>query len=420
LDDDTIRERIEDPIIRGPIKQSDLISDVMRYEPDHILIISGYFHQHLSVWPKEILFALRLPFVEGVYGAASMGALRAADLAHFGMQGVGKVFEWYNEGVISDESEVACVYGGPSGNEALTVPLVNVRGAILKALEKEAIDEEEADRAFENAQRIHWSVRTFESIEEPWLKLYLGSFDQKKIDALTLLYTYKDLPKLEPGPPVETLGLLFNAQFERERSVTTGHRDIRLQDIEAQAVLHDQGYEQMIAGADCRELALMLSDLYRVTCSQEDLDKEWVRFNMRKGIRSKEAHEEWLEQNHMSPQEFLLLLSEEVRLRKLRRALLVVSGQRRRTSRLLNYLRVNGSYDYWANATSLQQARLDRNGGEEALQFDNRNVSQLLYEHAAASNQTISLTPEEYTTEMGFGSSRELLVALVRDRMGRN
>ena len=50
-------------------------------------LVDGVFERVPAVWHKEILFALS----EGVhvYGAASMGALRAAELDTFGMRGVG-------------------------------------------------------------------------------------------------------------------------------------------------------------------------------------------------------------------------------------------------------------------------------------------------------------------------------------------
>ena len=55
--------------------------------PDAIGIVDGFFHQQPSVWHREILYALS----QGVpvFGGASMGALRAAELADYGMTGVG-------------------------------------------------------------------------------------------------------------------------------------------------------------------------------------------------------------------------------------------------------------------------------------------------------------------------------------------
>ena len=56
--------------------------------PRAIGIIDGVFLDVASVWHREILWALS----QGVhvFGAASMGALRAAELDGFGMRGVGR------------------------------------------------------------------------------------------------------------------------------------------------------------------------------------------------------------------------------------------------------------------------------------------------------------------------------------------
>ena len=42
-----------------------------------------------------------------VFGAASMGALRAAELAPFGMIGVGAIFAAYRDGRLTGDDEVA-------------------------------------------------------------------------------------------------------------------------------------------------------------------------------------------------------------------------------------------------------------------------------------------------------------------------
>ena len=54
-----------------------------------IAIIDGYFDRVPAVWHKEILWALNMGI--RVIGAASMGAIRAAELAPFGMEGVGRI-----------------------------------------------------------------------------------------------------------------------------------------------------------------------------------------------------------------------------------------------------------------------------------------------------------------------------------------
>src|SRR5579859_4129854 len=77
-------------IIRPPAKQSDILTDMRRYDPTHILLIDGEFHQNLAVWVKEIIYALAHGI--RVYGASSMGALRAVEHVDFGMVGVGRVY----------------------------------------------------------------------------------------------------------------------------------------------------------------------------------------------------------------------------------------------------------------------------------------------------------------------------------------
>jgi hypothetical protein len=101
-------------------------------EPAALLIIDGYFEQVPSVWHKEVLFALSRGI--RVLGAASMGALRAAELHPFGMQGVGRVYQAYAEGSLEDDDEVALVHGQDGGRyTAASEALVNMRFALADA-----------------------------------------------------------------------------------------------------------------------------------------------------------------------------------------------------------------------------------------------------------------------------------------------
>jgi hypothetical protein len=71
-----------------------------------------------------------------VYGSASMGALRAAELDVFGMTGIGRIYEWYRDGLIEDDDEVALVHGpAEAGYVPLSEPSVNVRASCAAAVE---------------------------------------------------------------------------------------------------------------------------------------------------------------------------------------------------------------------------------------------------------------------------------------------
>jgi hypothetical protein len=76
---------IVDAVCLPPVAHGDVYR-VSLERPRAIGIIDGYFERQPAVWHKEILWALN----EGihVFGSASMGALRAAELAPFGMVGV--------------------------------------------------------------------------------------------------------------------------------------------------------------------------------------------------------------------------------------------------------------------------------------------------------------------------------------------
>jgi hypothetical protein len=156
---------LEGELWLAPGAQGDIASHVEIYRPQAMLLIDGEFSQNLSVWHKEILFAMS----EGiqVVGASSMGAIRAADLDRHGMIGVGTIYEWYRDGVTEDDSEVALLYEAGSYRN-LTVPLCNVR-ATLGEVPPEV-------------RAIHYSERYPETIAEG-----LGDtpiVDQKRLDAL--------------------------------------------------------------------------------------------------------------------------------------------------------------------------------------------------------------------------------------------
>ena len=127
------------PVYLPPIKQGDLLKALRDHQPSTVVIIDGYFEQVPSVWHKEILWALKQGVT--VIGAASMGALRAAELQQFGMLGVGKIFEAYCSGRFSpfdellfeDDDEVAVVHGPPELDYIGSLAMVDLRASLAGA-----------------------------------------------------------------------------------------------------------------------------------------------------------------------------------------------------------------------------------------------------------------------------------------------
>lgn len=128
-----------------------------------IVLIDGIFHSGPSVWQREILAALD----EGieVFGASSMGALRAAELHPFGMIGHGTVFEWYRDGVIDGDDEVALRHAtAEHGYRALSVPLVNIRSTLAAAEADGVLTPAEAAGLLSSAKQTYYPDRSYRAL----------------------------------------------------------------------------------------------------------------------------------------------------------------------------------------------------------------------------------------------------------------
>lgn len=181
-------------------------------------LVDGHFEQVAPVWHKEILFALS----QGVrvYGAASMGALRAAECATFGMVGVGRIYQQYATGVLEDDADVALLHGPAElGYLPLTLPLVNVLATLEDLCSRRQIDAASAAQLRLAATEIFYKQRNWGAIvararlpegsDRPGVEALLarGAINQKRRDAMELLEILRALPARRTGAPE---GWIFN------------------------------------------------------------------------------------------------------------------------------------------------------------------------------------------------------------------
>lgn len=152
---------ILDAVYLPPVTRGDIDRVLSNGIPDAIGIVDGQFFQSFSVSPKEVLRALDAGC--RVFGAASMGALRAVELAPFGMVGVGDIFGLYANGVIDADDEVAMVYDSET-LRPLSVPLVNMRIALGHAVEHGVVPADYADRFLASARRLYYPERTYQRV----------------------------------------------------------------------------------------------------------------------------------------------------------------------------------------------------------------------------------------------------------------
>ncbi len=193
---------------RAPAAQGDVYR-AAHEGPWALGVVDGYFETVPSVWHKEILWAMSRGV--RVYGAASMGALRAAALAAFGVVGVGEVFEAFRGGALEDDDEVAVLHGpAEDGYRALSDAMVNVRATLRAAGRAGVITEATRARLEAVAKRTFYQERSLAGLVRECagldgvdaLRAWLpgGRVDQKRLDALALFARLRDDAARGLGP----------------------------------------------------------------------------------------------------------------------------------------------------------------------------------------------------------------------------
>ena len=133
-----------------------------RRRPARIAIVDGYFERMAAVWHKEILYALEQGIA--VYGASSMGALRAAELHPYGMIGVGRVFADFRAGRLTDDDEVAVAHAPAEyGYAGISEAMVNVRAGLEQARKRGLIGVRTHDTLVRLAKQQFYRERTWDS-----------------------------------------------------------------------------------------------------------------------------------------------------------------------------------------------------------------------------------------------------------------
>ena len=208
LDLQTARSVLPNAEYFPPASRSD-IEKAVSAGADIIGLIDGVFFEQCSVGHREILSALR----QGVkvFGASSMGALRAFEMKSFGMVGIGQVFNLYDQNILESDDEVAIVCD-PFSNQPLSEALVNIRATLQKAESDSILTSEECGLFLKEAVSTYYPERIYgfliEKIKrsgviaessllrfEEWI-LKGNAADIKKEDAISLLrFVQKSIQK---------------------------------------------------------------------------------------------------------------------------------------------------------------------------------------------------------------------------------
>lgn len=188
-------------IYKRPIKRGDISEDI-KENVDIIGIIDGIFHQAPSVAHKEIIKAIDSGIA--VFGASSMGALRASELDSLGMTGIGYVYKQYRDGKITSDDDVAVVLDNET-LKPLSTPLVSMEYTFTEAVAENIITSEQKEDLLKIAKDIYYPQRTYSNIfknynlddttQENLINFINNAPDIKKEDSKELLKYIKDLIK---------------------------------------------------------------------------------------------------------------------------------------------------------------------------------------------------------------------------------
>ncbi len=166
-------------------------------EGDVVCLIDGYFDHRPSVRHKELLLLLSRGI--GVFGASSIGALRAAEMDGFGLVGIGAIYRAYAGKRLWADDEVALVHAPEKWDwRALSLPLVDCRANLHQGLRSGFLTVEEAREALRAAKAIHYAERDWPrllgmtsivTLRQQQILQWVESLNlsQKRLDALACL-----------------------------------------------------------------------------------------------------------------------------------------------------------------------------------------------------------------------------------------
>lgn len=322
-----------DAVYLPPVSQGDVYRVALR-KPQAIGIIDGYFERMPAVWHKEILWAMSQGI--HVYGSASMGALRAAELEPFGMEGVGLIFEAYRDGILEDDDEVAVVHApGEYNYRAISEAMVNIRFTLAEAEEAGVVSPTTCAALVRIAKGLFYPQRVYTSILERaaeegcpaeelralrnWLPQ--GLVNQKREDAIAMLREMREGLAQNNEPKQVSYSFEYTDMWDRAwRYAGEVHFDAG---IEGETVLLDslldelrlegKAYPHACQAAVARFLALNEAWRQDVVVTTAKLQEAATKFRRDRGLLQAEELERWMDLNHLNKDQFARLMEEEAR-----------------------------------------------------------------------------------------------------------
>lgn len=158
LSRDKAKSILPDAEYRPPARKGDLL----KVDSNAIVgLIDGVFLQDYPPTPIEVYTAIARG--AKVFGAASIGALRAVELERLGMIGIGRIFRLYKQGRIEGDDEVAVIFD--SNDYSLhSEALIDIRYTLYHAYKAGIISNNTRRRLVSIAKGIYFPYRTYDAV----------------------------------------------------------------------------------------------------------------------------------------------------------------------------------------------------------------------------------------------------------------
>ena len=320
--------------IRPPVSQGDVTRAVLA-GARAIGIIDGYFERVPAVWHKEILWAM----TKGthVFGAASMGALRAAELHGFGMVGVGDVFAAFRDGLFEDDDEVTVAHGPAEvGYLQTSVAMVDIRATLAAALAAGVATQVAHDALIDLAKRTYYPERTYDSLLagaavaglsadevdalEGWLAN--GRVERKAADARAMLDAMA--AHLAGDPDAMRADFHFEPTDAWEQVLRRDGHQIAaaLPDaLPSEGLLEELrllggDYHRVLSVAFARALALREAERRRAPLDRAVFRDVLHGFFVERGLRSPEEISAWLDDQRLDADGLTALISRQAQIQR--------------------------------------------------------------------------------------------------------
>jgi hypothetical protein len=426
--------RAGDIILLPPVAQGDVYR-VAQGRPQAIGIIDGYFEGVLSVWHKELLWAM----AEGIHvlGSASMGALRAAELHSFGMVGIGRIFEAYRDGELEDDDEVAVIHGpAETGYVALSEAMVNIRRTLDEAAYDGLVAPAKRDHLIRIAKELFYHDRTFDRVlghaaeqgvcsgQLEALRAWLphGRVDQKREDACAMLDAMQTLLASNPEPlrvnyTLEWTEVWDDATATSAASARPGadsspawiSNDRILEELRLEAAMYAAVHDRALL----RFLAVREAGRRRHTLDARTRRDALARLRARDGLFTRAALDRWLEANAIDSERLERIVEDEARLE----AIGELAAPALRDA-LLDELRLRNDFTRFAERARAKQASLEAQGldhpGADGAQSPPPAALRAWYFEQRL-NRPLPDDPDVAARELGFANRADLDRALRRE-----